>query len=133
MSLSSLTSSPGRWLCPWDSSCSSRSSGGSSIHNGGPAGLQRGLGGVLQAAGCVLWTDRTGPRPASHSAARTGGYRGCREVVDGEGGFPFIFLKVRMCFLSTVCVLDAVRVHGRRSLKAGRRDEEDDPELKARI
>lgn len=71
-----VTSSPDGWLRPRDSTCSPRnSSRRSSIHNRGPAGLQRSLGGVLQATGCILWTDRTGPWPVSHSPARTGWYR----------------------------------------------------------
>lgn len=79
-SLLSVTSSPGRWPCPWDSSCSPRTSRGSSVHIRGPAGLQRSLGGVLQAAGCILWTDRTSPWTARHSPARTGWYRDYRDV-----------------------------------------------------
>jgi len=81
MSALSVTSSPGRCLCSWDSSCSARSSRGGGIPTGGAAGLQRSLGGVLQAAGCVLWTDGTGPRAASQPPAGTGWYRG------SSGGF----------------------------------------------
>lgn len=154
MSILSVTSSPGRRLCPWDSSCSRGSSRGSNIHNRGPAGLQRGLGRVLQAAGCVLWTVRTGPRPASPSPARTGWYRGYSEVfteVHTEVSILAIWKEYilqcmvrslsfsgftqRMHFPSTVCILDAVRVHGGSlwcQRESGRRDEEVDPEFKAR-
>lgn len=118
--------SPGRRLYTRYSSCSSRSSSSRrrrrfSIHNGRPAGLQRSLGGVLQAAGCVLWTNRTAAlRPASQSPAGTGWCSGLVEV---------LFLCVLIYLLTShisppnVCILDAVRVRGRR------RDKEEGSEV----
>lgn len=118
--------SPGRRLYTRYSSCSSRSSGSRrrrrfSIHNRRPAGLQCSLGGVLQAAGCVLRTNRTAAlRPAGQSPAGTGWCSGLVEV---------LFLCVLIYLLTShisppnVCILDAVRVRGRR------RDKEEGSEV----
>lgn len=82
--------SPGRRLCS-----RARSSRCPSSPRWRPAGLQCSLGRVLQAAGCLLRPNRTGPRTACYPSARPAG-----KVT------PWVYCdSSQMCMSNKLCVV----------------------------